>query len=416
MNNSFLSRLNFLNPGFSASLILSLSLASVVVYINLYVMQGMLPLLAEHFHITPGRATLLLSATVFSLALSLLLMALLSDRFGRRRPIIWSLVLLAVTNPLLVYAVSFEQLMWIRLLQGAILAVIPATAMACFKDHLSGDWLLKAGAFYIGANSLGGIVGRLIGGAMAQHLNWQESMWCLSLITAAAAALIIYIMPMPKTVTKGTDKETLRAELAGFWLHLKDPQMRLVYLIGGAAFMVMVNQFSFIQLHLMNAPYSFSRFEATLIFLCYLSGTWVSFKSAKAIARYGSQKLWRFAAVAMLVGSLLTLYDSLPTIVFGFLISAWGFFLTHASCNTYVAARATKHRAKATALYLCCYYLGAALGGPYLMPFWHQGKWPGVVLGSLLIITALFILQWLMIRYKSREEGTDLPRDEMTGR
>ncbi len=402
MNNSFLSRLNIVNPGFSASLIWSLSLASVVVYVNLYVMQGMLPLIAEHFHTTPGHATLLLSATVFSLALSLLLMALLSDRFGRRRPIIWSLVLLAITNPLLVYATSFDQLMWLRLMQGIILAVIPATAMACFKDHLTGDWLLKAGAFYIGANSLGGIVGRLIGGAMAQHLTWQESMWCLSLMTAAASALIIYIMPMPKTAAVSAGRDTLSAEVRGFWLHLKDPQMCLVYLIGGSAFMVMVNQFSFIQLHLMSAPYSFSRFEATLIFLCYLSGTWVSFKSAKAIARYGSYKLWRLAAIAMLVGSLMTLYDHILTILLGFLISAWGFFLTHACCNSYVATRAVSHRAKATALYLCCYYLGAALGGPYLMPFWQQGKWPGVVLGSLLVISGLFVLQHLLAKYNGR--------------
>ena len=43
--------------------------------------------------------------------------------------------------------------------------------------------------------------------------------------------------------------------------------------------------------------------------------------------------------------------------------------------------RASRDRAKATSLYLCCYYLGAAIGGPYLMMFWHEAQWRGVVMG-----------------------------------
>ncbi|MGI2257714.1 MFS transporter [Shewanella sp. GXUN23E] len=378
----------------SRALIGALSLASVVVYINLYIMQGMLPLIAQQFHVSPGQSTLLLSATVFSLALALLLVAALSDRYGRYQLIVASLVLLSLSNPLLVYAGNFEQLMGLRLLQGAILAVIPACAMAYFRDELSSQWLLTAGAFYIGANSVGGIVGRLLGGLVAQYLSWQQAMWALTLLTLLATLAVLLLLPKPVAGLQQTESGKLRQVLNGFASHLKDPGLRLAYVMGGLAFMVMVNQFSFIQLHLMQAPYQLGRFEATLIFLCYLSGTWVSFKSARVIARKGIYRLWYIASLAMLGGSLLTLMDSLPFIVAGFLITAWGFFLTHACCNTYVAQRARHHRAKATALYLCSYYLGAALGGPYLMPFWQHAGWPGVVLGSVVIIALLMLWLW----------------------
>ncbi|BDM65178.1 MFS transporter [Shewanella sp. NFH-SH190041] len=389
-------------------LIRALSVASVVIYINLYLMQGMLPLIAEHFHILPGRATLLLSATVFTLAFSLLLMAVISDRIGRRRPIVISLCLLALSNLLLIWATSFEALLCIRLGQGILLAAIPATAMAYFRDKLDGALLLKAAAVYIAANSLGGITGRLIGGLMAQYLSWHEAMWVLTGLTVSAVLLVMHWLPRSATpdsvLADATLIQRFAQDLHGFGQHLADMQLRLTYLIGALAFMVMVNQFSFIQLHLMQTPYSLSRFGATLIFLCYLSGTLVSWRSAGKIARQGHTRLFRQGVLAMLVGTVLTVVDNLPAIVAGFLITAWGFFLIHSCCNSFVAQRAQQHRAKATSLYLCCYYLGAAAGGPFLMPFWHYAHWQGVVVGSVLLLTLLFCLQWYLARYQQRQQ------------
>ncbi|MCF1429004.1 MAG: MFS transporter, partial [Shewanella sp.] len=92
---------------------------------------------------------------------------------------------------------SFEQLLGLRLLQGAILAVISAWAMANFRDELSSQWLLTAGAFYIGANSLGGIVSSLLGSLMAQYFSWQEAMWALTLLTLLTTLLVLLLLPKP---------------------------------------------------------------------------------------------------------------------------------------------------------------------------------------------------------------------------
>jgi MFS family permease len=93
----------------------------------------------------------------------------------------------------------------------------------------------------------------------------------------------------------------------------------------------------------------------------------------------------------MIFGSLLTLLDTSSSICIGFLMTSCGFFLTHSCCNSFVAMRASRDRAKATSLYLCCYYLGAAMGGPYLMIFWHEAQWRGVVMGSLTLLSLIFV-------------------------
>lgn len=382
-------------------LIWALCVASVVVYINLYLMQGMLPLIAEHFQVTAAKSTLVLSVTSFTLAFSLLGYAIVSDRIGRHQPIVISLWALALSNILLVFVKDFNALVAVRLLQGILLAAVPAIAMAYFKEQLSPPTMLKAAAVYIAANSLGGISGRLLGGIMSQHLLWQDAMWLLLAVSLFGVALVSYLLPNAVSAAK---RERLpkqwrfwrggREDLRGFVYHLNDNQMRLAYLIGGLAFMMMVNQYSFIQLHLMASPYNWSRFEATLIFLCYLSGTLASYYTARWITRYGQLPLFRIALPLMLCGSLLTLLDTQVWICVGFLLTSCGFFITHSCCNSFVAMRASSHRAKATSLYLCCYYLGAAMGGPFLMLFWQRGEWQGVVTGSMILLFLTSLAVW----------------------
>ncbi|GGP94783.1 MFS transporter [Shewanella ulleungensis] len=390
-------------------LIWALCIASVVIYINLYTVQGMLPSIAEHFDVSGAQATLVLSVTSFTLAFSLLFYAVLSDRIGRLAPIVVSLWLLAASNILLIFAETFDELVWVRLLQGVLLAAVPAISMAYFKEQLAPNFMLKAAAVYIMANSMGGIVGRIFGGLMAQNLSWQSSMGLVFLVTLIGVALVTYLLPR-KEIKPAVIKEKvsllrkIKQDFDGFMFHLSDQQMRLAYVIGGLAFMMMVNQFSFIQLHIMAEPYGLSRFNATLIFLCYSSGTFASYLSAKWILRYGSMPLFRVALALMVVGTLLTLVDTLIAIVVGFLITACGFFLTHSCCNSFVAMRAVSHRAKATSLYLCCYYFGASIGGPYLMMFWHEAEWNGVVVGSISLLALLLLAIWrLGIHQQSTE-------------
>ncbi|GGB47822.1 MFS transporter [Shewanella inventionis] len=388
-------------------LIWALCIASVVIYINLYTVQGMLPSIAEHFDVSGAKATLVLSVTSFTLAFSLLFYAVLSDRVGRLAPIVVSLWLLAASNILLMFAQTFDQLVWVRLLQGVLLAAVPAISMAYFKEQLAPQFMLKAAAVYIMANSMGGIAGRIFGGLMAQHLSWQSSMGLVFLVSLMGVALVTYLLPRreikPNVIKQKVSLlRKIKQDIDGFMFHLADKQMCLAYLIGGLAFMMMVNQFSFIQLHLMAEPYELSRFQATLIFLCYSSGTFASYLSAKWIMRFGSMPLFRVALCLMVCGTLVTLVDTLFAIVAGFLISACGFFLTHSCCNSFVAMRATQHRAKATSLYLCCYYLGASLGGPYLMWFWHDAQWNGVVIGSMSLLALLMVAVWrLGVHYGS---------------
>ncbi|QSX32566.1 MFS transporter [Shewanella avicenniae] len=389
-------------------LVWALCIASLVIYINLYMMQGMLPLIAEHFQVTSARSTLVLSVTSFTLALSLLVYAVVSDRVGRHRPIVVSLWALALSNLLLVFIDDFQTLLFVRFLQGGLLASLPAIAMAYFKEQLKPQIMLTAAAVYITANSFGGIVGRLLGGAMSQLFDWQSAMLVCLLFSIVGVGVTHYLLSRTRDAVKRehirqswSERLNFKKDIAGFMHHLRDSQMRLAYLIGGITFMMMVNQYSFIQLHLMDA-FNWSRFQVTLIFLCYSSGTIASYFTARWISQHGQLPLYRISLAMMLVGSLVTLFDTEVAICIGFLLSSCGFFVTHSCCNSFVALRATTHRAKATSLYLCCYYLGAAAGGPYLMLFWQHSGWAGVITGSMVLLSLIAVFVW-RLGYRQRQ-------------
>jgi YNFM family putative membrane transporter len=89
--------------------------------------------------------------------------------------------------------------------------------------------------------------------------------------------------------------------------------------------------------------------------------------------------------VIMILGSLLTLGTGLGSIVAGFFISAFGFFLCHSLASSWVSQQASRAKASASALYLVFYYLGASSGSLYLQPFWQWASWPGVIAGSMLM-------------------------------
>src|SRR5260370_23196046 len=97
---------------------------------ELFVMSPLLPLLAADYHISATIAGL--SVTVFSLTymVSAPIFGYLSDRIGRRRVLISSLITFAVANLLTASAASLPWLLAVRLFAGAAAAGVSPSIYA----------------------------------------------------------------------------------------------------------------------------------------------------------------------------------------------------------------------------------------------------------------------------------------------
>mgnify|MGYP000244662539 CR=1 FL=1 len=377
----------------------ALCLAAVVVFANLHLLQPLLPQLSREFQLSPLQASWAYTVGTLCLGLSLLFYAALSDAWGRRMLLLVTLVGMTLSTLALTQVESYQALLCWRALQGLFLGGLPAVAIAWMGEAYSKPALVVAVGYYISANSLGGISGRLLAGALADLGHWQWVFWPAALMGALSCYAVWRLLPEAEGFQPR--RFLWRQALSDNLLHLRQPLLLLCYLIGGLNFFIFLNQYTYIAFVLSEAPYGLSSFWIGLLFITYLTGTLGSALSGKVAQRLAVPMGMALGVVILIFGTLLTLNSSLVAIVSGFFINAFGFFLTHSLASSWVNQCASRAKASASALYLVFYYVGASTGGLYLQPFWQRLGWDGVVLGAVLMYLVTLALCWCLER-KSR--------------
>ncbi|MFY0663960.1 MAG: MFS transporter [Natronospirillum sp.] len=379
----------------------ALCLGSILVFANLYALQPLLPLLATEFELTALQASYSFSITTLTLGLSLLVYGALSDALGRKPLMIGSLLGVVITVLFMSQVQSYAQLMALRGLLGLFLGGLPAIAIAYMGDEFERPALIVAVGFYISANTVGGISGRLIGGFVGEWLGWPAVFLVMAGLSAALLMLFVVLLPTAQRFTpRPVHPRMMLGDLYG---HLQNPLILLACLIGGFNFFIFINQYSYVTFLLAAPPYNLSSTWLGLLFLTYLTGTFGSAISGRIAQRIPQPLCMVLGIGILMLGSLVTLSSNLAGIVGGFFISAFGLFFTQATASSWVSQQATHAKASASALYLLFYYLGATAGGFYLYPFWHWAAWQGVVFGSIIVLLGTMSCAILLYKKTRRD-------------
>ncbi|EXJ15911.1 MFS transporter [Imhoffiella purpurea] len=387
---------------------LALSLGSLLTFANLYTPQPLLPLFSATWGVSPVDASLTVSLTTLTLSLSLLVYGPLSDAIGRRGIMFVTMTLTTLCSLAMAFAPDFWSLLALRAIQGLFIGGLLAVAMAYMGDEFEHDAMVLAVGLYISGNSLGGISGRLISGAVASAWGWQASFLVTGTLSLAVLILFIWMLPP----SRGFRPKPLHpiAMLADLGRHLRNPVILLACLIGGLNFLVFINLYSYITYLLSAPPYELSPAALGLLFLTYLSGTLAAGVSGRIVGGRSQPLAMAAGVVILMSGTLLTLVPRLEVIILGMVINAIGFFFTHTQAAGWVSRKADGARASASSLYLMSYYGGASVGSFYLGPFWHWLGWHGVVLGALAMLGIAFCVA-LILRLLERRDRAAVPPD-----
>lgn len=131
-----------------------------------------------------------LSGMSLGLAAALLTVGALADAIGRRRVLLMSSALLALTSGLGALAPSMTVLIAARILQGAAGAGLLAASLGAIGHAFpTGHRRALATSVWGSAVGAGIAIGPLAGGALAAWLGWRSSFWLEAL--AAAALLVV---------------------------------------------------------------------------------------------------------------------------------------------------------------------------------------------------------------------------------
>lgn len=166
-----------------------------------------LPALTAELQSMTSAAQLTITACLLGLAIGQVIAGPLSDRFGRRTPLLIGVIAYTLTSALCAVSPTIETLIIARFVQGLAGAVGIVIAQAAGRDVYSGGRLLR---YYGRLTVLGGlaaIIGPVIGGQLATVTDWRGVFLFLAAVGAAilVASLVVFqeTLPANRRVTGG---------------------------------------------------------------------------------------------------------------------------------------------------------------------------------------------------------------------
>ncbi|ELB2202786.1 MFS transporter [Vibrio parahaemolyticus] len=367
---------------------LSLALGSFLVFSNLYLLQPMLPTFATLFSISETQVNWLFAASTLALSFSLVPMAVLSESIGRKPVMMVGLFSIPAISALMLLGDSFIFLVACRALIGIALAAFAAVAVAYMAEELDKHAFSMAIGTYIAANSLGGIAGRISGGLLADNFSVDVAIEVMMVVTLIGVICVHYLLPKQRNFTPSSS--SLRHQNRAIIGHFRNQRVWFAMLIGGLNFALFVNLYSVMGFRLVSAPHNVPVGLASLIFICYLGGTFSSRCAGHWSKRYSSILGMFLGAVVSMAGMWIAAFESLAAMLIGLLLISFGAFFTHTLAYGWVGQNATQAKATATALYLVHYYVGGSLGGFLLLYCWQHGGWSTVLLGGSVLYAVMF--------------------------
>lgn len=141
-----------------------------------------LPAMSQFFNTSSSFIQLGLTTSMIGLAVGQLLFGPLSDKYGRRFPLISALSLFLISTIGCIYSPNIIQFVGWRLIQGIAGAGGIVISRSIAADKYSGKELAKMPAIIGAINGIAPVAAPILGGTMADITGWQGIFWVLFLI------------------------------------------------------------------------------------------------------------------------------------------------------------------------------------------------------------------------------------------
>lgn len=360
-------------------LLAGLFFAGVATFAQLYSPQATLSQIAGDLQVGRAEVSLVVSASTIGLAIGVIPWSLVADRIGRVRAMSTAMIAATFFGLLVPFAPSFPLLLAGRLLEGAMVGGVPAVAIAYLSEEIHARHAARAAGTFVAGNSIGGLLGRLVAGPIADLASWRVGVFTVAVLCAVASGLFIALVPKPRGFvplrSRGPEVDGgLSHRLS---VNLRSPRMLAIYAQGCLLMGGFVAMYNYLGFRLAAAPFSLPQTLISALFLAYLAGTWSSARAGVLAARFGRLPVLLSAVACMICGVLLTMSTVLLVVLAGLLVATSGFFAGHAVATGWTGAESVIGRAQASSLYTLFYYAGSSLFGWLGGVFFVRWGWAG---------------------------------------
>lgn len=300
--------------------ILTLVLITGMSALNISIFLPSLSVMSEYFQTDYAIMQISVSGYLAATGILQVLIGPLSDRFGRRKIIVGSLVLFLIATIGIYFAETIETFLFFRIMQAAV-ATSVALGRAIVRDMVPQDEAASMIGYVTMGMALVPMFGPMIGGMLAQTFDWHAIFIFLS--CAGAATLALVYLDLGETVSgKGV---AFRDQVSGYPELLTSPRFWgyvLCAAFGSGAFFALLGGASFVANDIFGLSPFWSGFALGAPAIGYAFG---NFMSGRFSTRLGINKMafigTLFALGGLSLAALLTFAGvNHPLNFFGFCI------------------------------------------------------------------------------------------------
>jgi DHA1 family bicyclomycin/chloramphenicol resistance-like MFS transporter len=285
------------------------------------------PALEGDFNTTAAAIQLTLTGTMIGFAVGQLIVGPLSDKVGRRIPLISVTALHVLASTAAAFAPTLEMLMVTRVLMGAGAAAGGVVAAAIVRDLFGGRRLVVMLSRLALVSGVAPVLAPLLGSALLLVMPWRGIF--LALAVYGAVMLVSTVLLIPETLPRArrTEKGTTTV-----WQRyrsvLSDRVFIGVLIIGGMTFSGLFSYLS-ASSFLFQQTYEFSPQGYGMLFAANSVGVVLGVQAASRLAaRYGPQWVMAFSTGVLVAASVtIIVTDQLGLGLWGTVVPLF-FFMT----------------------------------------------------------------------------------------
>lgn len=360
------------------------------VFAQLYLFQPMLPMAAEHFKVSVGDTSLLVSSSTIGMALGLLFFAFKADSYSRKGLMTFSLISSALLTIISTWIPSLSLLIAIGIFKGFVVSGVSAVALAYLTEEVSAAVIGTAISMYLSGNTIGGMSGRILATILAGEIGWRNAVLVIGIESLILGVIFWKLFPESKFFNPQKTDYHLKVKQMKFFL--TNPYMLRLYLIAALVMGVFVSVYNYLTFRLEAKPFSLSHFIIAFIFLMYIFGVFGTMTVGRLSRRIPPNTILKGSILSMLAGALLLLSENLYLLIFGLGLFTFSFFAAHTMASQMTALYARRGKSSATSIYWLFYYFGSSILGTGTGYLLHAYSWNGfIAFLAISVVAALFL-------------------------
>lgn len=329
--------------------------SAILTFSALYAPQPLLPILSKEFNLSASTSGLIITFTLIPLSFSPFLYGIILETVSARKIILMALLLLGLSEIMLGFAVSFYQILGIRLFQGVLIPAILTSLMTYVSKLSNAENIQRVMSIYIASTIVGGFAGRAISGLISYVFNWRISFLFLGV---CLIILVFFVKSLEKDVTLSVT----RPKFSDILVVLEDKKFLVVFISIFLSFFCFAGLLNYLPDHLSKLSSKSNELKTGLAYSGYLMGVVVSLLSVKVIALLGYRKSLILGSTVYIMALLLFQMDNLLWIYINMFIFCGGMFMLHSVGSGFVNKSADKNKGIVNGMYVSFYYFGGIIG------------------------------------------------------